>query len=699
VLYTTTNEAWLTDLVFFPGGHGLVIGHDWTQIGGYTGWVLSVDDAGGAVIYSQYRLFLRALSAPSENHVYAAAYEDHPLGDPVGGAVLYTHSGGDSWSYVALPEDDARVDPYDIFFPTPTEGWVVGTAGEEGLLFKSTDSGVTWSPHENFAERSEHLSTLNLVGGPDSDSLFAAQSAGYAAFPCDGGCPGVVVGSSDGGASWQRVEVLSGIWSQELALVPSYVIDQALVLGRLGDDDAYLPYSPLRYPAGLRLRAEGWLSPFAVPANLAENFVDWRGLDLGDRDSGWATADHWEKEGKTWHTSDQGDTWAQQTTPAPSGAGDLAAINSVRAWAVDYVIQWGTSTWQYVSRLLTTSDGGDHWEEADVPLAAYAPDADRDARVTALDADHGCVLNEPYGAVKCTSDGWSSYTSRSLGCWGLDVAMWDQERAWALCYDLEEDVFEVWRTTDGGESWTLKSDIDPAGVSENEDDYTLYGHGSALSLRGGPRGWFAHHTIWETDDAGSSWERAFDGIHSELGISLLETTPSGMGWAATPSGTVLRWAPLGIQMVLVQGGGSCPRPMGPVHLHLPRGRGRDGYAGVGGRLPAGARGRLFRDERVRADAGVRRGAGCADHADYGHHAPCEGGPGERGAGGAGAGPLGGGQLDPAGGQRARSGWPTDGDDAGDGVLRRSAPGAANLLAAGSAVVLPAPEKDYHGCRK
>jgi photosystem II stability/assembly factor-like uncharacterized protein len=571
-LYTTAWEAWLTDVVFFSDGHGFAIGYDWTQIAGYTGLVLAVDGAGGSELFTQHRLFLRALSAPDEDHIYVAASDEDPISEPAVGTVLYTHDGGDHWSSVPLPEDGASVQPYDIFFPTATQGWVVGSAGEEGLLFKGTDSGVTWTLHENFAQRPEHLSTLDLVGGPDADTLFAVQSAGDNAFPCNGGCPGVVVHSADGGETWQRLEILSGIWSQEMALNPAGTAAyEGLVVGRFGDDDSYLPYSPQRYPAALPLRAEGWPAPVAMPANVADGFVDWRGLDLGSEYHGWASADHTLNEGKMWHTEDTGLTWVQQTTPFFSSGGDLSAMDSLRAWAVGYILE-GFPNSYYASRLLRTSDGGANWEEVDLPpLAYYALDADRDARVSMVDQNHGCVLSESSAAVKCTSDGWSTHTSHSLGCWGLDIAMWDQGRGWTLCYDLVEDVFEVWRTTDGGQSWMLTSDIDPADVSQSEDHYTLYGYGSALSFQSTAQGWLAHHNIWHTEDGGSTWQRASDGIHPELGISLLDTT-GDVGCAATPGGTLLALAPLRLQLALGQTGGELRAPDGgPFIVQFPEG--------------------------------------------------------------------------------------------------------------------------------
>jgi photosystem II stability/assembly factor-like uncharacterized protein len=572
-LYTTTWEAWLTDLVFFPDGHGFAIGYDWTQIANYTGLILAVDGEGGSEVFTQHRLFMRAVSAPDEDHIYVVASDEDPINEPPVGTVLYSHNAGDSWYSVPLPADGASVQPYDIFFPAASQGWVVGTAGEEGLLFKGTGSGVTWSLHENFAQRAEHLSSLDLIGGLNGGgTLFAVQSAGDNAFPCNGGCPGVVVQSTDGGETWQRLEILSGVWSQALALNPAATAAyQGLILGRFGDDDSYLPYSPQRYPAALPLRAEGWPAPLAMEANVADGFVDWRGLDLGSEYHGWASADHTLNEGKIWHTENMGLTWVQQTAPFFSSGGDLSAVDSLRAWAVDYVLE-GYPNWYYASRLLSTSDGGASWEEVDLPvLAYYALDADRDARVSMVDQDHGCVLSESTAAVKCTSDGWSTHASHTLGCWGLDVAMLDQQRGWTLCYDLVEDVFEVWSTSDGGDTWTLTSGIDPADVSQDEDTYTLYGYGSALSFSNAARGWFAHHNLWGTEDGGASWYRVSDGIHPELGISLLDTT-GDTGCAATPGGTLLALAPLQVQLALGQMGGELRAPDGgPFVVQFPAG--------------------------------------------------------------------------------------------------------------------------------
>ena len=550
-LHTTPNTAYLNDLIFYPDGRGLVIGHDWTQIAGYTGFVLKIDDGAVAEPYTKHRLFLRDLSAPTEEYIYATGEYD-PMGEPGEGAVIYSHTGGASWNYVVLPSDDGLIEPWSIYFGNSTEGWVgASSRTEEALLFKSTDRGATWEPQAGFPDIGQRLNSLDLIGGPDTTSLFAIQSTKDGFFPCNYGCPGVVVQSTNAGVSWQRLEVLSGFWAQQLALAPSYTVYEGLLLGRLGYGD-----SPS--PAGLRLQSVSSSSPYTMPANVETDFVEWRGLDLVGEDSGWATADHEGAGGKIWRSVDLDHAWDHQTAPASSLAGDLSAYNALHAWAIDYQYRFGYNP-DYVSRLVTTADGAT-WDETPVLVSNYPLDPKPDARVSMANQDHGCVLDTPFARTHCTSDGWDTYASSILYCSGLDVAMWDTSRGWILCYDYGEDVFEVWSTTDGGATWTPTGDFDPSDVSEEEDQYASYGYGSALSFRSSGTGWFAHHNIWETTNGGGTWERSFDGIHPDLGMSLLDANPNGIAWAASPSGTMLRWEPLVLGVPVSTSGGQLPSP-------------------------------------------------------------------------------------------------------------------------------------------
>src|SRR5262249_39729138 len=113
--------------------------------------------------------------------------------------LLRTDDGGATWSKIALPHDiklppDVAdvVDPGDVLlygatFADPDHAWV---AGEFGVILASSDGGATWQQQPSSLE-----STLFGIS-------FADQQHGWAV-----GLDAVLLRTTDGGISWHRQEI------------------------------------------------------------------------------------------------------------------------------------------------------------------------------------------------------------------------------------------------------------------------------------------------------------------------------------------------------------------------------------------------------------------------------------------------------------------------------------------------------------
>jgi photosystem II stability/assembly factor-like uncharacterized protein len=235
----------------------------------------------------------------------------------------------------------------------------------------------------------------------------------------------------------------------------------------------------------LLLAASGWAEGASSPAAFRDKLYD---VDFVSATEAWAVG----YPGLILHTTDAGATWTR-----------LALDEEEPLFAVDFVD--AKSGW-IVGRsglIYATTDGGKTWAARKSGVAEALSDVDF------FDAAHGIAVGN-FGTVLTTQDGgktWASQVVASMESAGLNAVRYlnattaffaGEYPSWET--DLSEgvkaeDISSLWRTGDGGATWTLvrtgveKAIYDVVFVDERAG----YACGSA-------------GTLLATDDGGATWK-------------------------------------------------------------------------------------------------------------------------------------------------------------------------------------------------
>ncbi|MGC1332137.1 MAG: YCF48-related protein, partial [Pseudomonas sp.] len=165
------SQQLLTAVYFVDARHGWAVGHD-TQI-------LATVDAGAT--------WTRQFQDPARQApLLSVHFLDAEHGFAVGayGAVLSTEDGGQHWQDVSQRLDNPDQLHLNAIIAVKDAGLLI--VGEQGVIFRSADAGLTWQ----------------RVQGPYEGSLFGAVATAQARTLLMFGLRGHVFRSSDFGDSW-----------------------------------------------------------------------------------------------------------------------------------------------------------------------------------------------------------------------------------------------------------------------------------------------------------------------------------------------------------------------------------------------------------------------------------------------------------------------------------------------------------------
>ena len=303
------------------------------------------------------------------------------------------------------------------------------------------------------------------------------------------GAPDLVIGSADGGASWQvrhrrsDGDIMTGdLW--------------AVAFGDAG---------------------HGWAVRRGVGSPVATIL---------------ATSD----AGKTWHWRYPGPTRGRLLS--------VAATDARHAWAAGYQSVYGSGYFQGKGLMLATTDGGKTWQRQRLPAGLVL------SRVAFADAHRGWAVGEgdvsgPVAlqySVLSTSDGgahWRICYTAASGASLYGLAAVGPDRCYVVGYAEQQHAGLVLRTTDAGLHWSAEYPIPHQNL--RAVSFPDAGNGWAVGSGG---------TVLVTNDGGADWSPQHSGVHLDLtGVSfsdslhgwalisargLLTTGDGGKSWSVAP---------------------------------------------------------------------------------------------------------------------------------------------------------------------
>jgi len=205
-----TGGTGLFDVQFFDADHGWAIG---------SARILQTEDGG-----ETWRLLIRSVLENDYLGGNAIHFVDRFHGWLAGrdGRLMRSEDGGRTWTPVVLPlRESEHPTLWDITFTDPSHGWVVG---DEGAIFHSDDGGQTWARQENGVpiervlpkgEPPRPRDVLPELEVPPSRLSISAvcfvdPSLGWAVGYYADVAESVILGTSDGGQSWEIERVQPG---------------------------------------------------------------------------------------------------------------------------------------------------------------------------------------------------------------------------------------------------------------------------------------------------------------------------------------------------------------------------------------------------------------------------------------------------------------------------------------------------------
>jgi photosystem II stability/assembly factor-like uncharacterized protein len=459
--------------------------------------------------------------------------------DPSPEGLLRTTNGGATWKRVKAGLGGTV---HRVFFSSPSNGWILG---EEGAVMHTSDGGAHW-------RRQPSLTS----DGSLQDLAFADSRNGWAVSRTWMPSSGTVYRTTDGGAHWvsQRKTSNDLAWVQALTRSKVVVGGAGGFLSRTADGGTTWR-SRMRVAAGLAgdLRAlqfiyatTGWAagtsgeiikttdggrSWTAQRSATTQNVND---IDFLDATDGWAVGD----AGVIVHTADGGATWAPQSSGVTDNLTGVSFVDTQHGWAVGGNIgNIGSMESNSSGVILATVDGGRDWvrqtepEPAamlnDIVFAEVTGETGTNVTVIFATSDGGATWATQLRFLPLIAGNTSNAQLRGIAC--IDATH-------LVAVGFDDRSTEIWRTSDGGQTWGQFQFPDPSSWSGfvqlplSDVVFADTSHGWAIA--GGE--------FIRTTDGGVSWTRqTAQAVGPTDGLNALSFVSATHGWAAGSAGSIL----------------------------------------------------------------------------------------------------------------------------------------------------------------
>ena len=287
--------------------------------------------------------YYSSVSVVSPTVVFVAGDVPGPKGDEDRSSViLRTTDGGQSWKEKTVEQPGMLIPRLNcINFVSPELGWAVGVdLAQNGVLLKTTDGGENWA-----VSRISASQVPMTIFFADAETGWMGGATPVAGEDEGAGGPSVILGTKDGGRSWQT-QLNTPVSIYDISFVDK-------MHGWACGTKAAIYHTDDGGQTWNSQRSE--LEPGDGPINLTgEGMKQFTllGVHFVDAEHGFAAASAEEEDtGRVLGTSNGGLAWHRQWIVADSGVRDVFFINAEEGWAV-------TDRGQYIYH---TVDGGRSW--------------------------------------------------------------------------------------------------------------------------------------------------------------------------------------------------------------------------------------------------------------------------------------------------------------------------------------------------
>lgn len=240
-----------------------------------------------------------------------------------------------------------------------------------------------------------------------------------------------------------------------------------------------------------------------------------RAVWFADSLRGWVGGD----SGVIHRTEDGGETWMLQRGADSVTITDIFAMDALRAWAAAIRPLFQPGDWTG-SLLYRTTDGGASWTEQSHPDTFFNTIFFHDSLEGWAGGEFGALLRTTDGGLTWSAPSiqntiWTTYPVKRISFWSRDYGY--------AVGGYPESAGVIWRTSDGGQNWTVTGLGDALrGIH--------YVDSSNVVFAGG--GFDDGACVTRTTSGGASWSFSYVG-------------PFGFGTSMAPRTASEWWVPLG----------------------------------------------------------------------------------------------------------------------------------------------------------
>ena len=470
--------------------------------------------------------FLDGISCATSSDCVAVGQAD---GESTSSPVVVSTDGGLNWEGVSVPATgfgDSSATLSGVSCPSVTLCVAVGPAG----TFASTDGGHSWKSESDVGDE---------FGSVSCGSATTCTAVGEGLFVGNGS---TIASTTDGGVTWTQESVPAGITDLSGVSCAAGLsgVSNCIAVGYesstypmqgvvISSSDNGASWTEQTYPERIYVlqgvSCSSSLTCIAVGQTSSPNTVDWQ--TSGPRLPTGAY-------GNIIATTDGGATWTSEESPG--GVNELSSVSCPST--TECVAVGASSVGAPSGAIVVTTDSGLTWTQSTVPsgnMMLSGVSCASDSTCVAVGDSIDSATNTSAGVVLATADGGDTWTEQTLpvGVLSFGAVSCPPSVGTPTCFvvgKVSPTGAEVFVSTDGGDTWSAP---DPLGMPNFVNGISCSSTVDCVAVGTAPS-WSASPLIAATTNGWSTWsfESAPSGataLNSVSCISNLDCVAVGSG--------------------------------------------------------------------------------------------------------------------------------------------------------------------------